>query len=116
MKDLRNVAIVLALAAAVYALPGAGFAAGLVVWILGVAFLGTMAWFAMRVYRDYQPQLFGLGDRMRGLLYGSIGLAVLTVTATPRLWNSPLGTLAWFALVSVACFGVYTVWRESREY
>jgi hypothetical protein len=115
-KDLRNVAIVLALAAAVYALPGAGFAAGLVVWVLGVAFLGAMAWFAARMYREYQPQLFGLGDRMRALLYGSVGVAVLTVTATPRLWDTPGGTLAWFALVSGAIFGVYTVWRASQEY
>ena len=116
MKHLRNVAIVLALAAVVYAAPGAGAAAGLLAWFLGVVFLGVLAWFVMVMYRHYRGEIFSLGDGMRALLYASVGLVVLTVTATPRLWASGPGTAVWFALLAVASCGAFVAWRSYQRY
>jgi hypothetical protein len=111
-----NVAIVLALAAAVILVPGAGIAAGALTWALGVAFLITLAWFAAVMYRRHRFDLLGLGDRNRAILYGAAVVAVLTVTATPRLWDSGAGTLVWFVLIGAACAGVASVWVAARRY
>ena len=116
MKTARNVAIVLALAAAVALIPAGGFAAGLLLWLLGIAFWAIIAWFCARMYREHRMALFMLGDRMRALLYASIGVAVLTVSATNRLWGTPAGLIAWFALIAAASYGVFEVWRYSRRY
>ena len=116
MKTARNVAIILAIAAAVALIPEGGSAAGLALWLLGIAFWGIFAWFGARMYREYRMSLLMLGDRMRALLYGSIGVAVLTVSATRRLWETPGGTIAWFALIVAASYGVFAVWQYSRRY
>ena len=50
------------------------------------------------------------------ILYASAGLVALTVTATDRLWETGPGTIVWLALVALACYGVYYVFRASREY
>ena len=116
MKAARNVAIVLALAAAVALIPAGGFAAGLLLWLLGIAFWAIIAWFCARLYREHRMSLFMMDDRMRALLYVSIGVAVLTVSATRRLWDTPAGVIAWFALIAAASYGVFAVWQSSRRY
>jgi hypothetical protein len=112
----RNVAIVLAIAAAVLILPGGGDAANLVAAILGLIFAGFIAFFAGRLYRENRIGIFGLGDRHRGLLYGSLAVAAATVTATNRLWDTDAGTFAWFALVGGASYGVVVVIQHARSY
>jgi hypothetical protein len=116
MKTARNVLIVLALAAAVALIPAGGFAASLLLWVLGLAFWGIFAWFGARMYREHRMSLFMLDDRMRALLYISIGAAVLTVSATKRLWGTPAGVVAWFVLIGGASYGVFAVWQYSRRY
>jgi hypothetical protein len=116
VKHVRNVAIVLALGALVWQAPGAEPAGVLLVWTLSVIFLGVLAWFAAVMYRNYKGELFSLGDTMRGVLYGSVAVAVLTVTATGRLWQTPVGVVAWFVLVAGASFGVYAAWRSYGRY
>jgi hypothetical protein len=116
VKTARNVAIILAVAAGVALIPAGGGAAGLTLWLLGIAFWAVLAWFAARLYREHRATLMGLDDRMRALLYGSIGVAVLTVTATQRLWNSPAGIFAWFALIGAASYGLFAVWQHYRRY
>jgi hypothetical protein len=114
VKTAVNVAIILALAAAVAFLPGAGTAAELFVWLLAILFWGALAWFVARLYREHRSEIFGLGDRMRGVLYVSIAVLVLTVTATGRLWETPAGLFAWLALVGAAIYGLIAVWRHWR--
>jgi hypothetical protein len=116
MKNARNVAIVLVLAALVALIPAGGFAAGLLLWVLGLAFWAILAWFAARMYREHRMSLFSLDDRMRAVLYVSIGVAVLTVTATTRLWNTSAGVVAWFALIGAASYGLFAVWQHARRY
>ena len=69
VRQVRNVAIILALAAAVAFLPAAGVGASFLGWLLGIAFLAALAWFVARMYREYRLTIYGLGDRNRGLLY-----------------------------------------------
>ena len=116
MKHIRNIAIVLALGAIVYAAPGAGDAAGVLAWLLGVIFLLTLAWFVAVMYRQYRGEIYSLGDSMRLVLYASIGLIVLTLTATQRLWHTGAGTVVWFGLLAAASAGVYLAVRAHRSY
>ena len=116
MRGALYLAIVLGLAAAVAFLPGAGVAAGMFIWLVGIIFWGTLAWFLARLYREYREEIYSLGDGMRAVLYASVGVLVLTVAATQRLWESPAGLLAWFALIGAACYGLFAAWRQYRAY
>lgn len=113
---LRNVLIVLALAAAVVLLPGGGTASETVLQALSAMLLAAVGWFAVRLYRERRVDLDGLPDRVRAILYVSLGLVVLTATATGRLWSTGPGTLVWFALVALICAGLLTCWRAWRAY
>jgi hypothetical protein len=112
----RNVLVILALAAVVMLAPGGGNASAAILQVLVIAMLGSIGWFAVRLYREHRSDIYALGDRNRGLLYASAGLLAITVTATDRLWETGPGTVVWIALVALACYGVYHVFRASREY
>jgi len=112
----RNVAIILALAAAVMLLPGGGNASSGVLQVLVIAMLASIAYFAVRLYREHRVDLYSLGDRNRAILYAAVGLATLTLTATNRLWATGAGSIAWIALMALAVYAVYFVFRASREY
>jgi hypothetical protein len=119
VKHARNIAIVLALAAALAYLPRAGTAADTIVWILTLVMYATLAWFVHTLYRSYRGEIYGLGDRMRALLYVSIGVATVAVVGTSEMWDTGAGTALWFALVGAASFGAFTVfshWREQNSY
>ncbi len=112
----RNVLVILALAAVVMLVPGGGNASAAILQTLLIAMLAAIAWFGVRLYREHRTDIYALGDRNRGILYASAGLVALTVTATDRLWSTGPGTVVWIALVALACYGVYYVFRVSREY
>jgi len=116
VRTARNIAIVAALAALVAFLPGAGVAASMFVWVVAIFFWSALAWFVARLYREYRDDIYGLGDRMRAVLYASVGMIVVTVAATSRLWETPAGVFAWFALVGAAIYGVVAAWRQHRAY
>lgn len=115
-KTVRNVLIILALAAVVVYVPGGGTGGAVVGQALSIVFLGTLAWLAIRLYREHRVAIFSLGERIRAVGYGSVALAVLAVTATPRLWGSGAGTLAWFVLVGLAAAGAFAVVRAAQQY
>lgn len=112
----RNVAILLALAAVLMLAPGGGNAGNAILEALLVAMLGALAWLAVRLYREHRTDLYSLGERNRGLLYAAAGLATLTLTATGKLWATGPGTVFWFALLGLAGYGAYYVFRVSRQY
>jgi len=116
VKHARNVIIVLALAAAVAFLPAGGLGAAFVSWALGVLFLGALGWFAARLYRESRVTLLSLGDRNRSILYLAAGVAVLTLTATHRLWASGAGVAVWLALLAAASYAAFAVYRATRGY
>ena len=113
---LRNVAIVLAIAAAVYFIPGGGDTASFVAALLFIALSAMFVWIVARMYRENRVAIFSLGDQNRALLYGAVGLAVLAMAARPRLFDTGAGTFVWFAMIGAASFAVYRVWRSYREY
>jgi hypothetical protein len=115
-ETVRNVLIILALAAIVTVVPGGGNASAGIIQALVIVMLASIAWFGVRLYREHRSDIYALGDRNRGILYASAGLVALTVTATDRLWASGPGTVVWVALIALACYGVYFVFRVSREY
>lgn len=112
----RNVAIVLAIAAAVHFIPGGGTSADFVAVTLSLAINVLLVLILGRFYRENRVALFSLGDRYRGLLYGAVGVAVLTMAARPRLFENGAGTLLWLALIGGASYAVYAVYRHHREY
>jgi hypothetical protein len=116
MTTARNVAIVLAAAAVVFVIPGGGTAQTGITTLLSIAMLATVAWFGARMYREHRISLYGLGDRGRVILYASVAIVVLTLTATSLLWQSGGGTLAWFVLLGLSAYGLYSVYRSARQY
>jgi hypothetical protein len=116
-KHLRNAAIVVLLAVAVWKLPGGGTAAAVINNVLGLSFAGGIVFFGYRLYIEHRSSLFMLEDRTRALLYGSGVLAAFALIATRRLWDEGgVGALIWLALLGAAAYGVMTVYRASRDY
>lgn len=116
-KHLRNIAIILALALAVWLLPGGGQASATISNLLGIVFIAGILFFGYRIYMERRDVLFGLEERQRGILYAAVALAVITLVATSRMWDSGgLGAVFWLAFMGIAFYGVYGVWRASREY
>ena len=96
---VRNILIVLAIAAVVALIQGGVTAANVAIQAVTLAFLGTLVWFASLSYRERRVQLYSLGDRRRALLYVALGVAALTLTATSRLLGSGAGSVAWLLLL-----------------
>ena len=113
---LRNIAIVLAIAVAVYAIPGGGTAAGIIGGLISVAFAVGIWLFLHHMYREHRMTIFGLGDRYRGIFYGSLA-ALLFAGASAREWfdSAPL-TLLWFVLLGGAVYGLVATFRYWRAY
>jgi len=116
LKILRNVAIVAAIAAGVYFLPGGGRAADTFEAALWVAFGVGIAYFGLRLYRENRVALHGLGDPHRGLLYGALAGVVFLLTARTRMWNTGVGELAWFVLAASAVYALIATYRYWRSY
>jgi len=116
MKTARNVAIVLAIAAAVYFLPGGGRAAHTFEAALWVAFGLGVGYLGLRLYREHRVAIHGLGDRHRALLYGAVALGVFAYVARPRMWLAGFGEFAWWVLVGLVVYALLEVIRYSRTY
>jgi hypothetical protein len=116
MKTARNVAIIVAIAAAVYVLPGGGRAARTFESALWVGFGTGIGYVGVRLYREHRISLNSLGDRHRGMLYGAVALAVFAYAARARMWETGLGELVWFVLVGLVVYALLEVYRYSRTY
>ena len=115
-KNVRNVAIVLVLAALVVLLPGGGNGANTAGAALGLGFLGGWGWIAYVQYRERRSWLYALGDARRAALYGAVGLVVVTLAAGPRLRLTGAGTIAFIALLAVAAYVIFTIVWAARRY
>jgi low temperature requirement protein LtrA len=116
VKHVRNFGIVALLALGVYALPGGGTAALLfravlfVIITLGIGLLGA------RYYRDHRMDVYTLGDRWRLIAYVALGVIVLALAGSPKLFDTGPGTLLWLVLIGGSGYALFRVWRHSREY
>jgi hypothetical protein len=115
-KTPRNVAIVLAIAAAVDFLPGGTRAARTFGTALGVVFAAGLGWAAMWFYRQQRVALYGLGEHRRALLYGALGAGALALAAKTRMWETGFGEFLWFVLVGLVAYTLFALYRYSRSY
>jgi hypothetical protein len=116
-KHLRNIAIIVALALAVWLVPGGGTASVTISNLLSIIFIGGLLFFGYRMYMENRDTIFGLGERNRGILYAAVALAGITLVATDRMWDAGgLGAVLWLGFIGLAAYGLYTVWRAYREY
>ena len=115
--NLRNIAIVLALAVLVWKLPGGGTASLTISNLLGIIFIGGLLFFGYRIYMENRETIFGLEERQRGVLYAGCALITITLIATRRMWEAGgIGAILWLAFIGLAAWGLYAVWRTYREY
>ena len=116
-KTARNVAIVLLLAVIVWRVPGGDTASSTIANLLSVILFGGLLFFGYRMYMENRTTIFDLEDRLRIMLYASVGLVVFALVATSRLWSSGgAWVLLWFGLIGLAVYGFATVFRAYREY
>ncbi len=114
LKHVRNIAIILLIAAAVDVLPGGGQAANTVLQAISLLFIGTLGWFASIMYRQHRTSLYSLGDKRRAVLYASAGALLLVFSALYRVQ----GVAAVLALVvaAVAIYAIFTIIWTARQY
>lgn len=116
LKAARNVAILLAIAAAVFFIPGGGRAAHTFEAALLVAFGLGIGYFGLRMYREQRVSLHSLGDHHRALLYGAVALGFFEWVARERMWLTGVGELAWFVLAGIGVYALLVVYRQWRAY
>lgn len=116
-KHVRNILILLVLAAVVWQLPGGRTGTYTIYNLLTVILTAGLLFFGYRIYMENRGTLFGLGDRNRGLLYGSVALVAFGLIATTRLWNEGgIGVLLWIGLIGLGAWGIYNAWRAYQAY
>jgi hypothetical protein len=114
---VRNIVIVLAIAALVVLVPGGGTGAQIAIQAVSLVFLGALCWFGALMYRQRRLDLYALGDRRRAILYIAIGVAAVTLTATHRMWHAgSLASVAWLVLIGGAVYAVVSIVLAARRY
>jgi hypothetical protein len=117
MRQVRNWGIVALIALAIVVLPAGGPVLNAVLSALSIAFFAAIALFAYRLYREHQFTLDAMTDRQRFVLYASVGAALLTFTATSRLFGAGgIGVLVWLVVLGVCSYGVMWVYMSYRRY
>jgi hypothetical protein len=116
VKNLRNVAIILVIAAAVDLLPGGGRAAATFTAALWVAFGLGIALIGLRLYREHRVAIYSLGDAHRALFYGGIALGAFLWAGRVRMWQTSLGELLWWVLAGAVVYAAIEVVRRARSY
>jgi hypothetical protein len=116
LEALRNVGIIVLVALVVWLAPGGGQGASFIQQLLGAIFIVMMAVICGILYRQYRGEIFSLGDRWRFALYAAVGIAIVTVAASRRLFQTGAGALLWFALIGAASYTLYLVWQRYRSY
>ena len=116
MRTLRNIAIILALAAVVDFLPAGGAAADTVMAALSMIFFAAIAWFVYRLYREQQLTLSTLTDLQKAGLFGAVGGIALLVVAYDEFHSWSGGVLLWIALLAGCIGGIVLIWRKATTY
>jgi hypothetical protein len=115
-KNIRNILIVLALAALLVLIPGGGKGASVAIQAVSLGFLASIVWVASIMYRQHRTDLYALGDVKRATLYIAAGVVALTLTATTRLFSTAGGEIAWFVLIGGAVYAAFAVIWSARKY
>lgn len=114
---LRNIAIIVLLAVAVWQVPGGDRAGTTVANVLSLIFLGGLMFLGFRLYMENREALFGLEERQRGVLYAGCALIAITLIATRRMWEAGgIGAIVWLMMIGAGVYALVGVWRAYREY
>jgi hypothetical protein len=116
LQTIRNVAIILALAAIVDFLPGGGEAADTVMTALTLAFLAAIAWFVYRLYSEQQLTLSTLTDAQKAGLFGAVGGIALLIVAYDEFRSWTGGVLLWVALMAACVAAIFMIWRKATTF
>ena len=117
MKTAAKFGLVAVVALALLVLPGGGGALRVALSLLTIAFFAAIALLGVRLYREHRFEFESLQQAERLVLYASIGLALLTFTATNRLFDrGGAGVLVWLALLALCSYGIFWVWTRYRRY
>ncbi len=115
MRAARNVAIIMLLALVVAFLPGGGNAAEALITALTMALLAGVAWMVYTLSRENQLTLATLSDGRRALLYGAVGMILLLIAGTDKLFSSGGGTLLWIVLLAASVAAIWRVWMDANS-
>ena len=116
-KNIRNVLIVLGLAAIVWGVPGGDTASTTISNLLSVLLFAGLLFFAYRLYMEHRTTLFDLEGNLRAILYFAVAAAVFAIVGTDRMWDAGGASIfLWLALIAFAGFGVFHVITRYRAY
>lgn len=104
------------LALGVAFLPGGGNLAEAAITALTMALLAGIAWMVYTLSRENQLTLSTLTDGRRAILYGAIGMLVLLIAGSDKMFASGGGTLLWIVLLGVSVAAIWKVWMEANTY
>ena len=114
---IRNILIIVALAAIVWLVPGGDAASVTIANLLSVLFVGGLLFLAYRLYMENRETIFGLEERQRGILYAAVALIAIALVATARMWDAGgLGAIVWLLMIGTGIYAIYAVWRAYRTY
>ena len=116
MRMLRNVAIVMLLAAVVAFVPAGGNAADAILTAITMGFLAAIAWTVFVLSRRQQLTLATLSDGRRAILYAALGLLALLIAGSDEMFASGGGTLAWIVLLGGSVAAIWKVWTDANAY
>jgi hypothetical protein len=116
VRAARNLAIVMVLALGVAFLPGGGNFAEALLTALTMALLAGIAWMVYTFSRENQLTLSTLTDSRRALLYGAIGMVLLLIAGSDKLFETGGGTLLWIVLLAASIAAIWKVWIEANTY
>ncbi len=114
--NLRNVIIVLVIAALVAIIPGGGTGAAVALQAVALLFLAVMTWIATRMYREHRVTLYGLGDSRRAVLYVAVAAAVFVLSAKGVMLSTGLGTIVWIVVLGACVYAVFAIVWAARQY
>lgn len=115
-KTVRNVLILVAIAALVAFLPGGGNTAQLVLALLSIGITVAFVLLGIRFYRENRVAIFSLGDKHRAIAYASLGALVVAFAGRQQLTDTAIGSVVLVLLFAGAIGGAYAVWRHHRSY
>ena len=116
MRAARNFLIIALIALGFWALPAGRPTLNVLLALLSIAFFVAIALLGYRYYREHRFTIDSFEPIQRGVLYGAIGLAILTFAASSRLLDSGAGIIVWLALLGIAAYGVFWVFQRHRRY
>ena len=91
LETARNIAIIVLLALVVWLVPGGGEGASFISQLLNAIFIVLIALGCGILYRSFRGEIFSLGDTWRLALYAAVGVAIVTIAASRRLFDTGAG-------------------------